>query len=67
MNLFELTIDFDKKRNNELLSNRFLISNIKDEQQAIDILNKYIDNDKPITEQDLQDLGIIPDTRIWDI
>ena len=67
MNLFELSIEFDKKRNNELLLNKFLLENVKNEQQAIKILNKYIDNDKPITEQDLQDLGIIPDTRVWDI
>lgn len=67
MSLFELSIEFDKKRDNELLLNKFLIGNVKDEQQAIKILNKYIDNDNPMTKQDLQDLGIIPETRIWDI
>jgi hypothetical protein len=67
MDLFNLVIEFDKKRDNELLLNKFLFSNVKDEQKAIEILNKYIDNDKPLTEQDMYELGIIPDTEIWDI
>lgn len=67
MNLFDLVIEFDKKRDNELLLNKFLFENVKDEQKAIDILNKYIDNDKPMTEQDMRGLGIIPDADIWDI
>lgn len=67
MDLFNLVIEFDKKRDNELFLYKFLFENVKDEQKAIEILNKYIDNDDPLTEQDLLDLGIIPDTEIWDI